>query len=339
MKMYNKIYYIKPRSLFPRELHSNTLFGAICIGMRELYGEEVLEDMINSFRNEHPFVLSSAFPFAKKDKKKHHFFPKPIVEPEELSEEKDGNWIKEYYDSLKDYKKIKFMHEDIFYDFINGKTNEKEIIKNLDKNSGKYKLINNKTVIIKAGNELDEKDFLISIQDTPHNVLNRLSGESENFYYSTGSYFKNSGLFFLINFLDESYKEKIDAVLGFIEDRGFGGDLSTGSGQFEIENPDEEDFSRIDSIINNKPDEANRFLILSLYCPQAFDGFDKNNCWYDLKRIRGKFGCGLMKKPVFMFCEGSTFPENNDMGKIVDVGDDTNKSVEYGLAYKIGMKK
>ena len=72
--------YLKPLSIFP-ELHSDTLFGAITYAISQLYPEKV-DEMVKSFEDEPPFIISSTFPFIFKEDfengKKIKFYPKII---------------------------------------------------------------------------------------------------------------------------------------------------------------------------------------------------------------------------------------------------------------------
>ncbi|RLF41897.1 MAG: hypothetical protein DRN12_01980, partial [Thermoplasmata archaeon] len=48
------------------------------------------------------------------------------IKSDEFNEKEDGEeWLEKYYDKMKDYKKIKFIEQTIFEDFINGYLNEK----------------------------------------------------------------------------------------------------------------------------------------------------------------------------------------------------------------------
>jgi CRISPR-associated protein Csm4 len=103
-----EIVYLKPKSLFPTNLPSNMIFGAICVAIKEIYGEDGLDQMLDLFDGENnPFVLSSAFPFVNGSDGKHHFFPKLIVEPFKEP-------ITNYGDHAKEFKKVRWIHQDIF---------------------------------------------------------------------------------------------------------------------------------------------------------------------------------------------------------------------------------
>lgn len=315
--------YLDPLSLFPTDLPSNRIFGAICVGMNELYGDSELSSMLEQFREgSAPFVLSSAFPFIYGEtiKEKYHFFPKPIVKPVVLDD------YEGYYDTFKDYKKVKYLDQALFNRFINGETNESSLIRDLK--NGDTKTIGKKFL---TGSDVSD-DFTIKKQDTPHNILNRLSGSSENFYYTTGLNFKNSGLFFLIKFYDNAYRSKVMASLRFIEDRGFGGDISSGMGQFKLSIVTDSE------LVNEPGHDAGSSMTLSLYSPEDFSSFDKKRCWYELMKIRGRCGDGFMKKSIWVFKEGSTFPirDQKICGKVVYVRENPDV-VEYGIAFSVRM--
>ncbi|MEA3325659.1 MAG: type III-A CRISPR-associated RAMP protein Csm4 [Euryarchaeota archaeon] len=315
--------YLDLLSPFPIDLQSNRIFGAICVGMNELYGDDELSSMLEQFRGgSAPFILSSAFPFVygEDNKTKYHFFPKPIVKPSALDDHE------EHYDAAKNYKKVKYLDQSLFNRFINGETNEILLIRDLSSNNVK---IARKMFL--TGTDINN-DFVIRKQDTPHNILNRLSGSSENFYYTTGLNFENSGLFFLIKFYDKAYRSKVMASLRFIEDRGFGGNISSGMGQFKLS-------VVTDSELIKKPErDAGYSMTLSLYSPEDFNSFDKSRCWYELIKTRGRCGDGFMKKSIWVFKEGSTFPIHDQKicGKVVYVRENPDV-VEYGIAFPVGM--
>ncbi|MFZ2071653.1 MAG: type III-A CRISPR-associated RAMP protein Csm4 [Halobacteriota archaeon] len=315
------IVYLKPKSLFPTNLPSNTIFGAICIAIKEIYGEDELDRILDLFDDEsNPFVLSSAFPFVNGSDGKHHFFPKLIVEPFEEP-------ITNYWDQAKKFKGVRWIHQDIFNDWINGKLSELDVIKTFDE---RYKLKSG--LLFHKGTDLE---YEIIVADVAHNQLNRLSNRSENFFYSTGAYFRNVGLFFLIEFFNKSYESKVMSALKFIEDRGIGGDISSGQGQFEIDGVE-------DRSITTEPAEADAFTTLSLYSPDSeFSSYNKSQIWYELVKIQGRCEDGAVKKPLFMFKEGSTFPilDQKFYGKTEEVRPKPQRAIEYGIAFPIKMRR
>ena len=114
--------YITPLSIFP-ELHSDTLFGALTFAINQLYPDKT-DTILEEFKNNVPFFLSSPFPFIySENDEKVKFFPKI-----NLNKRTDKN--DSLFDEMKKYKKIKFVEEEIFYNIINGKLNESDILNN-----------------------------------------------------------------------------------------------------------------------------------------------------------------------------------------------------------------
>ena len=302
--------YIRPKSPFPKAISSDTLFGAICYGISELYDEEAVTNMLN--REKPPFIISSAFPFIENDGKIEHFFPKPIVDPARV----DIGLL----ERAKRYKKAAFIHESIFYDWINGEISELKLIEG---QGDRYKV--EKGLLMPKG--LDIK-FDIKTMDLMQNILNRLTTQSENFFYLTRAYFLGSGLFFILRFYDD-YKKEVLAAMRFLEDRGLGGDISTGKGWFEF-------FLKDMGIPEAK--DGNNFVTLSRYCPtkEEIAGFDKDKMWYELEKIQGRCQDGVTKRSIFMFREGSTFQDTGKelYGKIEKVRENPDV-VEFGYAFPV----
>jgi CRISPR-associated protein Csm4 len=173
------IVYLKPKSLFPRSIPSDTLVGAIYYGISEIYGQESINDFIEN--EEPPILISSAFPYVENNGNKIHFLPKLIVKPGKLSTD--------LLRKMKRFKKASFIHEEIFNDWINGRVSEGDLIEGIkDKHEVKNGLLVPKNTGLV---------FNIKTVDRAHNLLNRLTSKSEEFFYASSASFKNSGLFFL----------------------------------------------------------------------------------------------------------------------------------------------
>lgn len=71
--------YLKPESSIP-ELSSDTIFGSIIYSFSQLYPEE-LDDIMDLFTSDPPFLVSSSFPYIENDERVR-FYPKIITEPE-----------------------------------------------------------------------------------------------------------------------------------------------------------------------------------------------------------------------------------------------------------------
>lgn len=325
------IIYLKPISTFP-ELHSDTIFGALTYAINKLY-PEITNKMISSFiENKPPFILSSAFPFIFNDKEdfetgnKTKFFPKIILA--------NINNKEHDYKILKEYKKVNYLDEKIFFNLILGKINEDKIISNFN-NYTKFKdMLMNKKENIK---------FTYSEITTPNNSVNRLYNKTDGIFYTSGKKFKNMGLFFLIKFYDGTYKEIIRGAIKFLKDRGFGKDISTGKGQFDYYI--DEDYSlESEYNLNNN---LNNFITLSRFIPNtndlnAINEYVKrdikhinNYLSYEIDSKRSRDSSNEIRKEVKFFKEGSKFPYyGENFGRLVESGR-INPAIEYGFAYPI----
>jgi len=301
--------YLKPCSAFPRMMHSDTIFGAICSAINELFGRSEMEKM-----KESKFLVSSAFPFSKVDDNTAHFFPKPILMPKKVP----SNLM----EKAKKYKKISLLHHRTFENIINGKLTELEIIENIERYSLQHGALFPKE---------EKLEFRIETIDIPRNVIKRLNSKSEDFFYTTLAHFENCGLFFLIKYLDEDYRAKVEAALRFMEDKGFGGDLSVGKGHFKLE---------FDRIGIKEPENGTAFTTLSLYSPGDEISLFGRNMWYELINREGKSADGVSKMRVPMFKEGSTFPlvEKQLYGRIQIVRE-SPQVFQYGYAFPIKVVK
>lgn len=265
-----------------------------------------------------PFLISSAFPFVGKEIA--HFFPKPIDRPQKLENMMD-------MEGMKKLKKIRYIHESIFNKWINGGVNEAYLARNINDYKIKGELIYPKELKL---------SFNIEPLDIPRNSINRQSQLSDIFY-SSGNYYKNAGLFFLVRFMNKENEKKYrDVLLGavkFLRDRGFGGDVSAGKGHFGLI-----DFT--DKEILQQPEKGNRFISLSSYHPaqDEINAYkEKKGLWYDIFTKRGRGSDGRNRKQVRFFTEGSTFPDLNKeiYGEAIPVD---KEAIEFGYAYYVRMR-
>ena len=304
--------YIKPLSTFPK-LHSDTLFGALTSAISELY-PDLVDDMINEFEDGRPpFLISSTFPVILNNDEKIKFYPK-IINDSDLS--KIDSKIN------KDYKKVDYIEEDLFYALINGEMSEKELLENYNDYNRFSNLLMSKKLDVEIG-------FGENI--LPNNSVNRIVNETKIFYTQGDSY-NNIGLFFLVQFFDEKYRKTIESAIRFLGDRGFGRDVSTGKGQFSFE---------IETIQNDvEYDEENMFVSLSRFIPKNDDLKRINEySYYEIASKRGRDKSGEIRKQVRFFKEGSIFPNYQMIyGKIVKSGE-VNPAFEYGYAYPLRFKK
>lgn len=313
-----RIIYLKPRSsLKGVELRSDTLFGALCWGIRQIHGNNTLESLLSQFfSRKPPFLISSAFPYKEENNTTIHYLPKPITEPIFPKMK-----TIEGYEKSKKVKKVKYISEKAFNGVINAKDDVLE----------------------------DESAFLDTTElidiDVQRNRINRLSLSTEGaLFYSHEIFFpSNMGLYFLL-ISQKDTKDYIDSALLYLEERGFGGGISVGKGHFKY-------LRSSDIEIIHQPQIANSFTTLSLYYPtkEEFTLFHENKemIWYNLIKRKGKLECSFVgsddiwKSTVQMFSEGSTFPlisGHEVYGENPIVKDKPVFVQHYGFAFPIKMK-
>lgn len=306
-----QIVYLEPKSLFPGQVRSDTLFGGICIGYKEVFGVEALTEFIEK----KPVLLSSTFPFVRSGKIEH-FLPKLITKSAKLAPKEIAE--------VKRLKRARFIHETLFNDLINGKTSEKDLIQRLVDHEIADTLLFPKGL---------SADFSIKSLDRTHNQRNRLNPRETSFFHTRNHSFRNAGLYFLLKCLDETFKDPLRAVLTYLSDRGFGGNISIGEGQFKL--------SIKEGSPIKEPNDGQYFATLSLYCPtgKEIESFEKEKMWYELIKREGKMSGGKTKQGVFMFKEGSTFPllDQAQYGKIVTVSENP-AALEFGLAFPVKVR-
>lgn len=313
-----KIIYLLPKSsLIGTDIHSDTLFGALCWGIRHVYRDDILEDLLSKFASrEPPFFISSAFPYKKKIGETIHYLPKPTIKPT-LPEEKTI----EAYDRDKRIKKVKYISQIAFNAIINAKKDA-----------------------LYDENQFFDVNSIVDI-DIQRNSINRLSMSTEGaLFYTHETFFSEDvGLYFLL-VAQDGIEKYIEAALHYLQERGFSGDISVGKGHLMFD-------SISDKEIIHPPQDADSFTTLSLYYPteNEFTYYQKNKerVWCNLIKRKGKLESSFVssddiwKNAIQMFSEGSTFPllpDVNIYGMNPIVKEHPFAVQHYGLAFPIKMK-
>lgn len=312
--------YIYPISLFP-ELHSDRIFGAILATLNDLF-PSLVDEVIEKFKtNNPPFLISSAFPFLEIKNKKIRFYPKIL-----LNDELDFSCDMEI---IKNFDNVKFLQEEIFFDIINGNLSFNEILNNYDTYFQIDEFLLNQNINVNKFQNFSKK-MIVS-----QNSINRLNNYFKVFYSEGIKYNSSHGLFFHISIFDEDFIEILNGVFRLLKDRGFGGKISIGRGQFEYEIENDDIYNTHNSKFS---DDDYYFVTLSRYIPTSEDlKLIDSNSNYELgfKRSINRFG-EICKQAIF-FTEGSTFLTNNNkyFGKLFD---SSEHSVEYGFAFNLKIK-
>lgn len=282
-------------------LHSDTLAAALFTATRQLgAAEPEALAMLDAMS------LSSAFPFWDEE----YFFPKPMVrlpfKIKDKSEERQG----------KSFKKIRYIGKSWF-----------------------EKVLNGEEVMIDAERHLAEAAFLSDhrLQTVfKADVTQRVTIPSDYvkaptpFYTERLHFGELAGLYVLVEWLDTGAKDLFQRAFRMLGDLGIGTDRSVGNGFFE---------PSFNVLELHTPADATHQCALGLYLPKenelTNDDLD-NSSWGFTKR--GGYIAGapdpehitLRKRSVYMFEEGSVFPNKPLTGKRVDL-----KPAWQGLDYPV----
>lgn len=298
-----------------RLLHSDAIksaFMAAAVSLRPEIGNSVNE---HSFLDQ--FEISSAFPFWQEE----YFFPKPLV---------DLQWkvkAKNERDSNKVLKEVTFL----------GKRYFENILKAEIKEVSEAHLSDDKTQISqifeteKAFHSIEERYIFKSDLNQRVAVPRwQENGTDGNTYYVERLFFReNAGLFFMVKFNAGADIPFWMEVLEHLGEQGVGTDRATGNGQF------------IPAYVPNGlslalPDNTNAQMALSLYCPkkdEVMDGLFEGASYALTKRggwmTNEEEFLTFRKKSVYMFAEGSVFPNRTLKGKVIDLKPESVSGLDH----------
>lgn len=269
-----KIYRIKlrPLSAWRSEWQADTLAGLLCWTLARNAGGGALQGEIlqKCLDGKPPFVLSDAFPLDYL----------PIPEIARFSVENPSKKIKEARwlapENFQRAQCSEILAEDDFIsdDFIKRETH---LHNTLDRLSDTTEA---------GGGLFASTDFF----GKPRN-------EKEEFYLS------------IYARIEENYVERLTEILKLLSESGFGADVSTGKGQFEITS-DFEEINWLDQTRRN----SNGITVLSTFQPAENDS--TNGVWESFIKF-GKIGAdfgleNVFKRPLLMFKPGACFQSSAD---------------------------
>lgn len=302
-----------PRSPFKSLPESYTLFGAICWGIRVLYGESELLNMLERFKGNPPFLISS--PFFIKSEGRH--FPKPVL-PNMWEESLDPS----EYSKRKNFKKVNFIPERTFREILEGRiSSNRELADKLK----------------------DAKAEFYEVSITAHASINRITWTTtEGSLYNEEAYYFGSRFGVFIAIYDESFKEMIEASLSFVQ---LGGNRSTGMGSYEVVFEEAPYWVRE----HLTPENSLKFISLS---PHFYDEvFDLNKSFYDVKPVSGVVDNyyftpvkAILKERVMYFWAGSSMyvrSQRDFYGGMKGVARDNDRNVsiwQYGYAFPLYVR-
>lgn len=305
---------LSPEGPFSEVPRSDTLFGAICWGIRLTRGEESLEDVLARFKaGDPPFLISSAFPMLDRE---GLLLPKPQLPRLRAGY---GAMTDERLDALRAWKRIEYVPLPVFSTIVTGTFPDGELLDGFDDaddNSDDADSNDNDLITIRDRQYVRNRQFLLpegSDCERPYrktkrtrNAVNRLTGATD------GSLFHRDGVFFPeCGGLHVCVEGDLDIVmdgLSVLQDHGIGGDRSVGRGQFRLAGTEEIDLPAPDGDL---------FCSLSLCIPRAgeMDQFLTEG-YYEIEPRKGVVENSLTspeniwKKRVLALAEGAILPRD-----------------------------
>ena len=341
-------------------LHSDTLFSAICLTLREL-GED-LEGFLACFpriqadgkqppvilpaQHAPPFRLSSAFPYAGDV----FFFPRPMIPPQGLDEIGDPKLGKTL-------KKIDFVSRPIFEALLAGRPIAHFLVEDDAETPGgkclRRGVLPQKGQVWVTPSEvgllrqyLDARTGEVRLWSedvVPRVTVDRKTNRSQVYAAGRIRFAPGCGLFLLIDYSDATWKPRVERALRVLGDSGIGGERSSGHGQFLLETA--EGFS----MEENSPNLETAYVTLSLFWPTEAEVQAKGlaGASYGLVNRHGWMGSpdgmNLRRRAVRMITEGSVLRRKPE-GALADVKPLDPSPAEnvphavwrYGLAMSVG---
>ena len=306
---------------------ADTLFSALCVMWRELYGKEALEDLLLQFTDSaqqpKPFHLTSAFPVAGAVR----FFPRPCVAIPTKAP--------------KALRRVQFVSENIFKQIVQGAAPE----------FSAGDCLNGGETWLDAGERralqpwaTSEGIVLWRKQVVPRVTLDRLTSASSiwrcgSVVFAESHTGETAGLWFAAQVRDD-VKARFEAALRLLGDAGLGGERSAGYGLFS--------FKALSANALPSAAQTEHFITLSPCAPA--DGTETGallqgaQVSYELLPRRGWVGSveagNLRRKQVWMLREGAVLrgaPRFAGRLALVTPELSTHPVWRYGWAFPVGV--
>jgi len=334
-----------PKSPFRGEITTNTLFGAICWGIRKFYGEGELKNFLKNYEEKtFPFLFSSPLPL---DLEGNLWFFRPPLEGSIFDSSDDEN-LKETYPVSKAFKKVPLIEWETLKKILKGEIEtEKELFEEILKRSPqkgkKPKNSQELAEVIKGYTKRSPKlkETTLTVK-TPINRLTNTAKEGELHNEVVNIYNPFAVLFKVYN---ESWFEKVKTALKVVR---LGGNKTVGLGRFEFEEKKE----IIPKGLENFIDKGERLYLLSPTIPS--DLIDAERSSYEVKLERSAVDKSLgyfdpdflnlpvWKKTVAYLKEGSVLKLKKPLefvgglNETLKVGN--SKIYAYGLGFGLTFK-
>jgi CRISPR-associated protein Csm4 len=317
---------------------SDTLFSALCITLRELYGAVELTGFLDQFPTKEnpdrdpPLLLSAGLPYAGDIR----FYPRPLLPVPGLEDDPAEQ---------KHQKKVTFVSETIFRAWVGGG----DVLQHYDR-SEDGNLLHGKRVWVTADERaaLSKSDHFLdqdtgrvrmwTVGDVPRVTVDRVSSSSSVYQAGQVRFAPGAGLYLLVVWRDDVWRDRFRELLQVLGDAGIGGERSSGYGLFTPQEPRSVDLPDV---------EADHWVTLSSCWPlPGQEGILGPDAAYRLENQRGWMGSpdgrNLRRKSVRMLEPGSVLralPDQAVCGGLADVTPKifkTHTVWRYGLALPVG---
>jgi len=310
---------IKPTSSFITPLQSDTIFGHFAWGVRFIFGEERLVELLEGFETTPFIIFSDGFEKGK--------LPKPFLKPY-LPKDDELKYAKEikkraYIESEFIFGNIDNLSDRKIFEYFKDKLEKKSNYTPCDIEKG-----------IRHKKEYDNKKKHIKDIILQKNSVDRNSNIVNDGLYSIKERFFKDVEYEIYFAYQNINQDEIKRVFNFISKRGYGKDKSAGKGRFDFEI--DWNFEEKEYFINRKKRKfylnlSTMFLsdnILLKY-GKTITKFPKAGGFYAMSQA--------FKNPCIVYIPGSTF-EIVDSGLIGKAESRVyNKAGHYQNGFSIGI--
>lgn len=325
---------------------ADTLFAALCLELRSLYGEEALTGFLHAFPSATnpsampPILLSSAFPYLGLGDYRLRLYPRPALALKGRDRDEGGQ------PTDKGFKKVALVSESLFTEWLRGEDVSKEQqAENLLQDKEIWVTTTERQPILATLKEMrlnrKGREAFWYEEPVPRVTIDRATSSSQIYHSGRVRFAPGSGLWLAIRWLDENWRDKVTAALKSLGDAGIGGERSAGYGQFTLNSASGESLPNV---------IGGRQITLAPYQPTVTEVQEKvlgEGASYGLLLRRGWLGSpengSLRHQTVRMLAEGSCFVGNgrSHYGGLVNVTPPNapHDVYRYGLAFPIGVAR
>lgn len=305
---------------------SETLFGALCWGVRDLFGLDVLLGMLERFAaGEPPFVISSAFPSAGHGAETVDLLARPrglrvsAAQVEQFAEDMDAELV-EAFDHARRFGRAPYVSRAIMRRVLAGEASEDLLAETWhfreEAPNGEQAVLRGETVL--TGAELSSlpddartavTDGLVAERSMLRASIDRLSDSTTpggQLFYSPRLRVHPEAT--LTAWLQAEDVAPLRSALSYLQDGGIGGQRSIGQGRYEIALEPAEPLPGAES--------GETFVSLSRYLPAEGEvDMTSDALAYDLLPYRGRVesahefqGQDIFKRQILYWAEGAVVP-------------------------------